>query len=73
MKEAGIISEFDGTVRELNASGFYRVVLDGGHEVLARKSGGMSKNRIVVSAGDKVRLEISAYDLNRARIVYRYR
>lgn len=72
-KEAGTLANFDGTVRELSASGFFRVVLDNGKEVLARKNGAMSKHRIVVSAGDKVRLEVSMYDLSRARIVYRYR
>ena len=43
MKEQTTI-EFDGTVRELRASGFYHVKLDNGHEVLARKNGKMSKH-----------------------------
>jgi translation initiation factor IF-1 len=73
MKEGGIISEFDGTVKELNASGFYRVVLDSGHEVIARKNGAMPKHRIVVVAGDKVRVEVSSYDTSRGRIIFRYR
>jgi translation initiation factor IF-1 len=76
MKEHGITSEFDGVVKELSASGFYRVVLDEGdgqHQVLARKSGRMSKFRIVVATGDRVKVEVSAYDTNRARIIHRYR
>jgi translation initiation factor IF-1 len=73
MKEAGMSSMHDGVVRELNASGFYRVVLDGGHEVIARKNGAISKHRIVVAAGDKVRVEVSSYDTLRRRIIFRYR
>jgi translation initiation factor IF-1 len=41
--------------------------------VLARKNGKMSKHRIVVAAGDKVKVEVSSYDPSRGRITYRYR
>ncbi len=51
----------------------FRVALDNGHKVLAHNSGKMRMNRIRVLPGDRVQVEISPYDLNRARIIYRYK
>jgi translation initiation factor IF-1 len=63
-----------GTVAEAFRSGTYRVTLDdGGHEVLAYTGGKMRKFRIRIVVGDKVKVELSPYDLTRGRIVYRER
>ena len=50
----------------------FRVVLPNGHEVLAHISGKIRKNFIRISAGDKVNVELSPYDLNQARIICRH-
>ncbi len=62
-----------GEVVEALRSGMYRVVLEGGHEVLAYTAGKMRKFRIRIVVGDQVRVEVSTYDLTRGRIVYRAR
>jgi len=49
------------------------VELEGGHNVLATISGKMRKNYIRILPGDKVKVELSPYDLTRGRITYRYR
>jgi translation initiation factor IF-1 len=49
------------------------VQVDGGHQVLATISGKMRKNYIRILPGDKVKVELSAYDLSRGRITYRHR
>ena len=49
----------------------FRVALPNGHEVLAHISGKMRKRFIRLTCGDRVKLEMSPYDLNKARIVYR--
>ena len=55
-----------------NAS--FKVKLDSGHEVIARASGKMRKGRLIrIIPGDKVELEVSAYDPTRGRIIWRYR
>jgi len=50
----------------------FRVRLPNGHEVLAHISGKMRKNFIRISVGDQVNVEMSQYDLNKARITYRH-
>lgn len=65
--------EFEGEVESVLGNGNFRVLLDNGHEILARIAGKMRRFRIRVLKGDRVKLEISPYDLNRGRIVYRYR
>jgi translation initiation factor IF-1 len=66
--------EVAGTVVEAFRGGSYRVVLDDGHhEVLAYMGGKMRKFRIRIVVGDKVKIELSPYDLTRGRIVYRER
>ena len=66
--------EVVGTVVEAFRGGSYRVVLDdGNHEVLAYTGGKMRKFRIRIVVGDKVKVELSPYDLTRGRIVYRER
>jgi translation initiation factor IF-1 len=63
--------EFEGEVLESFRSGMYRVALDNGHEMLAYTSGRMRRYRIRINPGDRVRVELSPYDLDRGRIVYR--
>ena len=54
-------------------SGMFRIKLDNGHETLGYTAGKMRRYRIRILPGDRVRVELSPYDLNRARIVYRHR
>ena len=68
-KEEKILVE--GTIVEALPGTQFRVKLDNGHEVLAYLSGKMRKYYIRILLGDHVRVEMSPYDLNRGRIVYR--
>lgn len=61
----------EGVVEELLPSASFRVVLDNGHRILAHLSGKMRMYRIRLVPGDRVRVEISPYDLSKGRIVYR--
>ncbi len=70
-KEEKIVVE--GTVVEALPGTQFRVKLDTGHEVLAYLSGKMRKYYIRILLGDRVRLELSPYDLTRGRIIYRYK
>ncbi len=63
----------DGTVVEALPNTMFRVELEDGHRLLAYLSGKMRKYYIRVLLGDRVRVEISPYDLERGRIVYRYK
>jgi translation initiation factor IF-1 len=63
----------EGTVVEALPNTQFRVELDNGHEVLAYLSGKMRRYYIRVLLGDRVRVELSPYDLSRGRIVYRYK
>ena len=65
--------EVDGTVTEALPNTMFRVKLDNGHEILAHISGKMRMYYIRIYLGDRVRVELSPYDLTRGRIVYRYR
>lgn len=68
-KEKGIVLE--GTVEEALPNAMFRVRLDTGHEVLAHVSGKMRVNFIRILPGDRVKVELSPYDLTRGRIIYR--
>lgn len=63
--------ELKGLVEELLPNATFRVTLENGKEILAHLSGRMRMNRIRIMAGDKVLLEMSPYDLNKGRIIYR--
>ena len=63
--------EMQGEVLELMPSAAFRVGIAGGHEVLAHLSGKMRMNKIRLLPGDKVKLQISPYDLTTGRITYR--
>ena len=65
--------EMEGEITEALPSTMFRVQIDGGHEVLATISGKMRKNYIRILPGDRVKVELSPYDLSRGRITYRYR
>ena len=61
-----------GTVSQVLPGTMFRVALPNGHEVLAHISGKMRKNFIRISVGDKVDVEITPYDLSKARITFRH-
>lgn len=65
--------EFEGVVTELLPNATFRVTLTSGHEILAHTSGRMRKNRIRVLAGDRVTVEMTAYDLSKGRITFRHK
>lgn len=66
--------ELVGTVTQVLPGTMFRVALPNNkHEVLAHISGKMRKHFIRISVGDRVSLEMSPYDLNKARITYRHR
>ena len=64
--------ELEGTVTQVLPGTMFRVALPNGHEVLAHISGKMRKNFIRISVGDKVNVEMSPYDLGKARITFRH-
>ena len=63
--------EVEGEITEALPSTMFRVRVDGGHDVLATISGKMRKHYIRLLPGDRVKVELSAYDLTRGRITYR--
>ncbi|HSV80573.1 MAG TPA: translation initiation factor IF-1 [Ramlibacter sp.] len=64
--------EMRGRVAEVLPDSRFRVKLDNGHELIAYSGGKMRKHRIRVIAGDDVTLELSPYDLNKGRIMFRH-
>jgi translation initiation factor IF-1 len=67
------VIELDGEVVEALPNAMFRVSLDNGHEVIAYAAGKMRKFYIRILLGDRIKVEISPYDLSRGRIVYRYK
>jgi translation initiation factor IF-1 len=65
--------ELEGTVVEVLPNATFRVELENGHEVLAYLSGKMRQHYIRVLEGDRVKVELSPYDLTRGRVTYRYK
>lgn len=70
-KEALI--EMEGTITEVLPDSVYRVKLDNGHQLAAYAAGKMRKFHIRIVAGDKVKVELSPYDLTKGRISYRHK
>lgn len=70
-KQASI--EQDGIIREALSNATFRVELENGHEIIAHISGKMRMHYIKILPGDKVKLEMSPYDLSKGRITYRYK
>ena len=68
-KEAAI--EQDGTIVEALSNAMFRVELENGHEITAHISGKMRMHYIKILPGDKVKVEMSPYDLSKGRIVFR--
>ena len=71
MKEELI--QFEGLVTEILPEARYRIKLDGGHEIIAYTAGKMKKHRIKTLAGDRVTVEMSPYDLERGRLIFRHK
>jgi translation initiation factor IF-1 len=71
-KKEGVI-EIEGSVVEALPNAMFRVELQNGHKVLAHISGKMRQHYIRILPEDRVVVELSPYDLNRGRIVYRYK
>jgi translation initiation factor IF-1 len=65
------VIQFDGEVLEALPNTMFRVKLESGHTVLCHISGKMRMNYIRILAGDKVTVEMTPYDLNKGRIVFR--
>jgi translation initiation factor IF-1 len=65
--------EQDGTITEALSNAMFRVELENGHIVIAHISGKMRMHYIKILPGDKVRLELSPYDLTKGRIIFRYK
>ncbi len=65
--------EQDGTIREALSNAMFRVELENGHEIIAHISGKMRMHYIKILPGDRVKLEMSPYDLTKGRITYRYK
>ena len=67
------ILETDGTCLEVLPNQMYKIELENGHTIIAYAAGKMKKNKIRVLMGDKVKVEISPYDLSKGRVTFRYR
>ncbi len=65
--------ELEGVVSEVLPSTTFRVALDNGHSILATLAGNMRRFRIRVLVGDRVKVEVSPYDLTRGRITFRHK
>ena len=65
--------ELEGRVTEILPDARYRVVLDNGHAIVAYTAGRMKKNRIKTLAGDRVTVEMSPYDLDKGRLIFRHK
>jgi translation initiation factor IF-1 len=65
--------ELEGVIKTVLPGTMFRVTLDNQHEVLAHISGKMRKHFVRLTVGDRVRMEMSPYDLSKARITFRLR
>ena len=65
------VMEFEGTILESLPNAMFKVKLENYHQVLAHISGKIRKNFIRILPGDKVKVELTPYDLTRGRITYR--
>ena len=72
MSKQSLIQQ-DGAIAEALSNAMFRVKLENGHEILATISGKMRMHYIKILPGDKVKLEMSPYDLTKARITFRYK
>ena len=65
--------EFEGVVTDVLPDARFRVKLENGHEIIAYTAGRMKKHHIRTLAGDRVTVEMTPYDLDRGRVVYRHK
>jgi translation initiation factor IF-1 len=65
--------QFEGLVVEILPDARFRVELDNGHALVAYTAGKMKKNRIKTLAGDRVTVEVSPYDLEKGRLIFRHK
>lgn len=65
--------EMEGLVTELLPDTRFRVQLDNGHQIIAYTAGKMKKNRIKTLAGDRVTVEMSPYDIDKGRVIFRHK
>ena len=65
--------ELDGTIKQALSNAMFRVELENGHKITAHISGKMRMHYIKILPGDKVKLEMSPYDLSKGRITFRYK
>ena len=65
--------EFDGLVTEILPDARFRVQLENGHSIVAYTAGKMKRFRIKTLAGDRVTVEMSPYDLEKGRLIYRHK
>jgi translation initiation factor IF-1 len=72
-KEKEDVIEMEGSVEEALSNGMFRIKLENGHEVLGHLAGRMRRFRIKVLLGDKIKIELSPYDLSRGRITFRHK
>ncbi len=72
MAKQGVIEQ-DGSIIEALSNAMFRVELENGHEIIAHISGKMRMHYIKILPGDKVKVELSPYDLTKGRITYRYK
>ncbi|HRY33629.1 MAG TPA: translation initiation factor IF-1 [Bacteroidales bacterium] len=68
-----LVIEQDGVVRESLGNAMFRVELENGHMIMAHISGKMRMHYIKILPGDKVKIEMSPYDLTKGRITFRYK
>ena len=73
MSDTKEVIEVEGTVLETLPNAMFRVELENGHVILAHISGKMRMHFIRILAGDRVKVELSPYDLDRGRITYRFK
>jgi translation initiation factor IF-1 len=72
MSKTGTIEQ-DGVIKEALSNAMFRVELENGHVIIAHISGKMRMNYIRILPGDKVKVEMSPYDLSKGRITFRYK
>ena len=65
--------EFEGAVTDVLPDGRFRVQLDNGHAIIAYTAGRMKRNRIKTIAGDRVTVEMTPYDLEKGRVIFRHK
>ena len=66
------VVEFRGVVTEVLPGNMFKVTLDNDHQLLAYTSGKMKQNKIRILTGDRVTVEVSAYDLSKGRVTFRH-